>query len=265
MNLNLKLNTEECSSCDIILHDMTLPTNYGYTNESYIGYIPGRLKYSETIGIAVLKQNSSIPSKSITLIDVNYHSDSDTRSFTIKNPPDSWYTASLLVMPSATWFQRELNILSGKVQGESQLGAYKVIYFTDGLSYYKAIKNLSTGVYELSEITIDELLICSVGNTTLSRECLDYVSICFLSRCHLDLSMAILNSDYIKCKKNTTESSTNYERDLIFMGINTINYLVGFNELSEAQRIIEQLESCNGVCKQSYANTSKSGGCGCSK
>ena len=49
------------------------------------------------------------------------------------------------------------------------------------------------------------------------------------------------------------------------MGINVIKYMVQFNMLAEAQRILEMLEGCNGICSGNSSNTNKSSGCGCSK
>ena len=49
------------------------------------------------------------------------------------------------------------------------------------------------------------------------------------------------------------------------MGITVIKYMVQFNMLAEAERIIELLESCNGICSGNPSTTNKSSGCGCSK
>ena len=47
------------------------------------------------------------------------------------------------------------------------------------------------------------------------------------------------------------------------MAINVIKYMVECNQLYEAERIIELLHSCNGVCGGIKTSTN-SDGCGCS-
>jgi len=48
---------------------------------------------------------------------------------------------------------------------------------------------------------------------------------------------------------------------MVWMAINVIKYLVEFNQFAEAQRLIERLSSCNGLCGSN--KSSRKGGCGC--
>ena len=50
------------------------------------------------------------------------------------------------------------------------------------------------------------------------------------------------------------------------MTLNIIDYLVGFKQFLEAERIIEQFKTCGGFCTTSNTNTNKLySDCGCSK
>jgi hypothetical protein len=49
----------------------------------------------------------------------------------------------------------------------------------------------------------------------------------------------------------------------VWMAINVISYLVEFKQLAEAQRVLERISSCNGVCNNNSYKT-KTNGCGCS-
>ena len=100
MELQIVLESDECNSCDLLLTDTTPLTNFGYLNEEYIGTIPGRFKYSETIGIGVLKQNVIDVKPESTVTGINYHELSDERTITMKSPADAWYTIYYLVLPS---------------------------------------------------------------------------------------------------------------------------------------------------------------------
>jgi len=46
------------------------------------------------------------------------------------------------------------------------------------------------------------------------------------------------------------------------MALNSIKYLVEFCQFAEAQRLLERLVTCNGLCTNSLTNTKKHG-CGC--
>jgi len=49
--------------------------------------------------------------------------------------------------------------------------------------------------------------------------------------------------------------------------MNIVKYMTDLNQLDEAERIIEQVTSCNGICnnEQNQTNRINSSGCGCSK
>ena len=47
------------------------------------------------------------------------------------------------------------------------------------------------------------------------------------------------------------------------MAINVVKYLVQFEQLAEAESVIERLAGCNGLCGSEFKRMS-SHGCGCS-
>ena len=73
-----------------------------------------------------------------------------------------------------------------------------------------------------------------------------------------------------------------YKRDLVWATLNVINYLIEDGLFEEAQKILEEIQSCNGICyndnnifesnssKSYYSKGSSQGviyntGCGCEK
>jgi hypothetical protein len=46
------------------------------------------------------------------------------------------------------------------------------------------------------------------------------------------------------------------------MAINTINYMIEHEQLAEAERILERIGGCNGLCKNEY-NKFPNHDCGC--
>jgi len=49
------------------------------------------------------------------------------------------------------------------------------------------------------------------------------------------------------------------------MTLNIIDYLVGFKQFLEAERIIEQFKTCGGFCSSTNVTNKLYSDCGCSK
>ena len=82
------------------------------------------------------------------------------------------------------------------------------------------------------------------------------------------LCQKILNDRSIKyCSectdKNNIDSDLIFKRDYVWMAINIVRYLVQFEQLAEAERVIERISGCNGLCKSEWSSISSSSNCGC--
>jgi len=51
-----------------------------------------------------------------------------------------------------------------------------------------------------------------------------------------------------------------YKRDLLLSAINVISYLAEMEKFEEAERLLERITSCNGLCDYNDINLR---GCGC--
>lgn len=222
-------------------------------------------EYNTLFGVPFSRENS----KAIDVLVYNKTSGEKTLSPIISDntedtvyldiPEDGWITLSHIILPSLEWVkQNEDNF---KERPENYY-----IYCTDGQAIYRYLRGtwntVSIDVIALQDNTV---------NTTMSRVDKDYVSICFLKQCYVNLCQQIfdglcgLGSNTNKgCFSNNIDKDLQTRRDLVWMGINVIKYMVQLNMLAEAERIIELLESCNGICSRS-SSTTKSSGCGCSK
>lgn len=245
MELNIKVTTSD--NCKIIVQDLTQ-----YLSETFEGTVKGKFKFSETVAIDILRHNQS---KETKYINPTYNNHQNSNNSEINVTFDGWFTVMHVVIPTKDWFDKEL----GKEEG-SALGLYNAIYFSDGQAVYKYINQ------KIEETTIEEILELNPINTTVSRVEQDYVSICFLRKCYINLCQQIFNSrGFSSCwSNNKIDSDIIYRRDLVWMAINVIKYLTECNQLAEVQRIIETINGCNGLCSTSN-KTSMSNGCGCSK
>lgn len=251
MELSIKVCTE--AKCSVIIQDKTPIGDNGYIPESQNTIAQNRFKYSETIAIDVLQLNKSTGAE----IQDSIFSIRDKKESQIRIPVsfDGWFTIYHIVLPNATWFENEL-----KKTSASAIQLYDVIYYSDGLRIYKYINEKSI------EVTLDEVINRNTNGTTISITNKDYVSICFLRKCYINLCQQLFNLNLLtECyNSNDKDCELSYHRDLVWMTLNVIQYLTELNQLAEAERIIEQIgRGCNGLCKQTMERTSKSG-CGCS-
>lgn len=243
MELNINVTTSD--SCKVIIQDKS-----EYLPESFTGIVKGKFKFSDTVSVDVLQHNKV---QETVYRDPTYTPHDNSGLIQIPVKFDGWFTVIHIVLPSKQWFESELS----KAEG-SALGLYNIVYFSDGVNIYKYIDE------SISQVTIDEVLEVNPIDTTISKTDRDYVSICFLRKCYINLCQQIFNDrGFSSCwNKNKVDSELVYKRDLVWMAINVIKYLTECEQLAEVQRIIETLQGCNGLCISSNI-TSRTNGCGC--
>ena len=245
MELNINVTTSD--SCKIIVSDIST-----YLAEDFSGTVKGKFKYSDTVSIDVLQHNKTTET---VYRDPIYTKHDTLQPINIPVEFDGWFDVIHLVLPSIEWFNREIDKSEG-----SALGLYDLVYFSDGIDIYKYLDG------NVSQVTIIEVLEVNPINTTVSKTNRDYVSICFLRKCYINLCQQIFEDrGFSRCwNKNKVDSELIYKRDLVWMAINVIKYLTECEQLAEVERIIEAIQGCNGLCVSSNL-TSKTNGCGCSK
>lgn len=245
MELNINVTTSD--SCKIIVSDIST-----YLAEDFSGTVKGKFKYSDTVSIDVLQHNKTTET---VYRDPVYTKHDTLQPINIPVEFDGWFDVIHLVLPSIEWFNREIDKSEG-----SALGLYDLVYFSDGIDIYKYLDG------NVSQVTINEVLEVNPINTTISKTNRDYVSICFLRKCYINLCQQIFEDrGFSRCwNKNKVDSELIYKRDLVWMAINVIKYLTECEQLAEVERIIETIQGCNGLCVSSNL-TSKTNGCGCSK
>ena len=227
--------------------------NTNYLKENSTAIAKNKFRYSDTVSIDVLQLNKStgqqIQNPVFTIRDSKINPVQLQVSF------DGWFTICHIVIPNKQWFDKEF-----EKSTDSALNLYDTIYYSDGAKIYKYINN------EIIEVSVGELINRNIEGTTISIVKKDYVSVCFLRKCYVNLCQQLFNLNIIsECSNNKKDNcDLIFQRDLIWMALNVIQYMTELNQLAEAERIIEQLgRGCNGLCKQTFEQLSKSG-CGCS-
>lgn len=241
--MDLKIDVTTSDSCKVIIQDIS-----DYLPEDYQGIVKGKFKFSDTVSIDVLQHNKV--GKEV------YRNPVYNTTTTVSEVPvtfDGWFTVVHIVLPSKKWFDTELSKQEG-----STLSTYSLVYFSDGNTIYKYVES------QVKEATLDEIVELNSVDTTVSKVYRDYVSICFLRKCYINLCQQIFNNrGFSHCfDRNNVDSDLIYRRDLVWMSINVIKYLTECEQLAEVERIIEIIQGCNGLCIPSNI-TSKTSGCGC--
>ena len=200
--------------------------------------------------------------QSIVIASINKLKGEEVATSTIGNiiniDRDGWLTIYYLVLPTKEWFIRASKT-------SNILDLYDIVYYVSkgNVYWYQSNTQEFGQVHQLQEL-IDLAQLPNV-KTTLSYAKADRVSIFNLEKCYINLCQQIFESrGFSQCyNKNNIDSELIYKRDLVWMAINVIKYMVECNQLYEAEHIIELLHSCNGVCGDKKVR-SNGKGCGCS-
>ena len=155
----------------------------------------------------------------------------------------------------------EIFVKSEKTQtvsfNNSQDGFYILCKVTIPLDVLEPIHyNLGKYYYNGQEISLKDLVKLPEANTEYSY----FFSTCNLKKCFVKICQKIFDSKSTICGQENIDHSLIYKRDLIWSAINVIQYMAEMDQMEEAQRLLEEITSCNGLCPSSQKNTS---GCGC--
>lgn len=159
--------------------------------------------------------------------------------------------------------QTETFIKSVKTQtiafSNSQDGFYTLCKVTIPLdtskpTYYKKGKYYSNG----EETSLQDI----ITNSKVDIEYNYFFSTCNLKKCFVKICQEIFNSKNTICSQKEIDHSLIYKRDLIWSAINVIQYMAEMDQMYEAQRLLEEITSCNGLCPSSQGD---SNGCGCGR
>ena len=109
------------------------------------------------------------------------------------------------------------------------------------------------------QVDIQEII--EVNDSTLIKHIHNFFSVYHLRKCYVSLCQKIFNDTaFDRCFNGKVNSQLIYKRDLVWAALNVIQYMIDSNQLAEAQRLLERINGCNGLC--SSENTGDKG-CGC--
>lgn len=109
------------------------------------------------------------------------------------------------------------------------------------------------------QVDIQEII--EVNDSTLIKHIHNFFSVFHLRKCYVSLCQKIFNDrGFDRCFNGKVNSQLIYKRDLVWAALNVIQYMIDFNQLAEAQRLLERINGCNGLCSSEDTGDK---GCGC--
>lgn len=204
-------------------------------------------KYSEC---ATLNCITKVSMNKIQLIDVllSEHTE-ELDSCTFQPKQDGYYVVDHIIIPTIKWLENS---------SEEYKQYYETIYVTDGQKIYKQINE------ELQECTIKEIMERNVEGTTIKKCKIDVFFTGHLQECYINYCKKVFNNLLSKCGPEEHDSNI-YSRDFIWMTLNIIDYLIGFKQFMEAERLLSMFHSCGSMCDDKALHGHKLRSCcGCS-
>lgn len=224
-----------------------------YQDEYSNKIIPGKFKFSDTVSIVNIIHSDTREGH------LSYQQVSNERNFKVPINFDGVFNVKFIVIPTKQWYDRVLKSVS-KQDLLDAFGGRLYVYDKDKI--LEITQNIDEVVSLSDFANLDNYIGLSVN--TYSKKLL---SICRLHKCYISLCQQIFNNkNFAPCwSKNKVDSELVYKRDLVWMTINVITYLwkQGNNDL-EIDRILKQVNSCNGLCNPYPKSGQNSNGCGCS-
>lgn len=228
--------------------------------------------YNETITINVLVLEKK-DNPSLTAITFNTHTLSELDEVHLKLGEDGLYNLIHIVVPTYEWYIRNKQL--------GTLSKYKQIFISDGKNLLKITDD---GLEQFDPLEL--VAHYDIYQTTIYG-CQDFFfSTCFLWKCYINLCYMILNYnnpykksefgsktllDLINCNDSNDELKDYlFRRNFVWATINVINYLLKDKKLEEAEEILEEIQSCRGLCYDTnmtsdFSRTKKSSTCGCNR
>lgn len=231
---------------EIIIEDFSREYNQYIDEDLEVVTSYDSYKYSEC---ATLNCITKVSMNSITLIDVllNEHNEElDSCSFHVMQ--DGYYIIDHIIIPNLKWLENS---------SDEYKEYYETIYVTDSEKIYKVVNG------QLEECTIKELMERNIEGTTIKKCKVEVFFTGHLQECYINYCKKLYEFLLNKCYSNNIQDLT-YARDFIWMTLNIIDYLVGFKQFMEAERLLAMFEQCGGFCNDKKLHGRKPGcNCGC--
>ena len=225
-----------------------------YLDSEQVSFRNYTFEQSATINVIIaIASDETEEIESFSLVP---HSDIDVDEIILKK--DGLKRVEHIIIPTQAWFnyvyERDESSFDQYTNGVYILGE-------DDKFYKYKFGNLE-------EVDINEILEINQTDTTLIKTSLHTFELCHLEECFFKLCMFLL--DRMPCidpcftEKMKSFSGEILNRDIIWMALNAIKYCIEQQQFFRAQKILERVETCWGICRDlDNINSTGYKGCGC--
>lgn len=275
MSQNTLFEVKQKCNCGIIIIDNS---SCLYNDDSIYNF-----SYEDTITLDIITLEKVAGPELIAIVYTTHEYGKNLNEVNLPIGDDGLFNVNHIIIPTVDWYYKQ------KDKTNNKLYKYESIYVSDGKNVYR-LNNGELENYDPLQFIVNDPF---DGSTIVKSQELLF-SICHLEKCYINLCKQILDK-LAKDKNNISGHNISqcnnldddlkdliYKRDLIWATINVINYLTQDCLYEEAQKILEQMQSCNGICYNDglpgisnsseiyYSNNSSHGtvytvGCGCGK
>ena len=200
-------------------------------------------KYSQSVTLNSLTKVNVDGSKLLTSVFTE-HSLTTDEECTFKVLKDGYYIIDHIVLPTLEWLEEA---------SEDYKNYYGTIYVSDGEKIFKVIED------KLEECSIEEVLERNIEGTTIKKCKIDVFYTGHLQNCYINYCKKLFDSLLNICRSGQEDT---FARDFIWMTLNIIDYLIGFKQFMEAERLLSMFQTCGGFCNNEH--NKKGNYCGCS-
>ena len=206
--------------------------------------------WNDTVTLNVVIKVSSKEEDTFEDYEVVPHTDIDSDEFTLQK--DGLYKVLHIIVPTKEW----MNYV--RERDESHFDDYSLVYFFSNDKFYK----FSLGTIE--EVSVNEIIEANLDETTCIKNERYTFNLCHLKECFFKLCKYLLDNLPCECTNAKDFKQDILNRDIIWMALNVIQYLLQREQYFKAQSILEQIDTCWGICGNLDKKTILGGyDCGC--
>lgn len=251
--MEAKFNICKKGTCGIQVSGLERDSDY-YLDEEQVSF--RNYTFTQTATINVVTSISSDETETLESYSLVPHTDLDIDNITLEK--DGLKRVDHIIIPTQEWLnyvlERDVTALDAYTNGIYFIGAEDKFY------------KYSLG--QFTEVPIEEILEINQENTTLIKTSLHTFELCHLEECFFKLCMYLLENmpctDPCFNDKMKGFAGEILNRDIIWMALNAIKYCIEQQQFFRAQKILERVETCWGICRDlDNVNSTQYKGCGC--
>ena len=277
MKTNIMFKIKKSCNCNLVITDIS-NCYYDNSSEEFM-----KFTYEDTITLDIVTLEKTDGPRLLAVVYTTHEKGKNLNEVNLPLGNDGLININHIIIPTVSWYNKQKN------KEHNTLNKYKNIYVSDGKRLYK-LENK-----HLNEIDPINLIINDwFDETTIFKSQQFLFLTCYLTKCYVNLCNQVIkelaknknakNGHYSgECSNvNNEAKDLIYNKDLVYITLNVINYLTQDCLFEEAEQILENIQSCKGICynnnelllnessKMYYSNQNSVGiiyntGCGCGK